>query len=161
MANTGFPRTIVALPVYQDGAAHRTARQFDTILKTWTLDPPNSFGSNWHVAICCTVHVDTGAVADLRLRTSSGEQSNGAVVTGWLQGVIVGWTPVSNIGQRLWLMGQTLSGAGGQGLHIIKAEALLMSAPPLSQRPGPTYPPGYTPPVVGVYPPNYTTGPYA
>lgn len=148
---------------YQPGIAeplrtHRPAIDSDswTVAKAWFSNPdlPQSV---WHMACCFDVDVDPGVIGQVRLRSSRGSFSLVAYFDTYAERAQVGWEPITAEPERVWLEASRVSGGGGGAVKILRAELMLVQKPPLAEIPGPSYPPGYVPPVLGAYPPRYTT----
>ena len=140
----------------------RTARRVAgsdrwTTFVTYSVAPPST--EPWSMAVEIWAGADPGVTGSIRLRTNTGVQTPAAIVTGQLDGALLGFTlfstPAAPVAQTLlFLEGRRDSGSTGGVYLRTESRPVIMSAPPPSQLDGPHYPAGYTPPA-DLWPPTF------
>ena len=164
MPITGFQSTIVKPTAYRRVDPEVVASSTDWVeLGSWFVERP--FSDTWWAAISVVAVADPGVEGELRFVLSEADDtSEVARIVGWVGPVLLGWEEVTTWGtpeeQFISLQGRRTVGPGG-GVRVLRSSATAMTAPPLSQRPGPNYPPGYDPGEAAPYPADYeVTDPY-
>ncbi len=161
MANTGFPRSIHRVDVFQTLEAYRPVISTDwSMVAAWYVEIPST-SVQWWLSVTLDCNVDLDTIGEVRFVASSGEVAPAARIWTYVErGVLGGIFLAGGDPRYVWL--QARQGAGttspGGGVHVMQAAAMLMSAPNTVMT---AYPPGYdpngapTPP--NSYPPSYAT----
>ncbi len=164
MANTAFSRSMIRVDVFQTIESYRPALSTDwSMVCSWYIDPPYE-GVFWYFMVNFDANVDVGTIGEVRFVCSTGEVSTPARIWKYVERVTLGPTYMTDNGPKfVWLQARQSAETTnyGGGIHIPRAAALLMSAPPPGWEPGPRYPFDYDPngsPVPSApYPPSYAT----
>lgn len=154
-----MPGTIGGQQVYDrfDWAAPAVSGDW-SVMATWLQERPTV--DTWWCAVSVVASVDPGVEGALRIRAAEGGLVSaearivdhvGPVLLGWMQ---LQWN--SPAVQFISLEGRRTAGAGG-GVRVHRAALTMMTAPPLTQRPGPTFPAGQEPPALPGYPTEYSS----